>query len=376
MSSTIAFTGGGTAGHVFPALAVAERLAGSRAGRVVWIGSLSGIERQILARMPIRYYGIPAGKLRRYFSWRNFIDLFNILAGILASLAVLIREKPALLFSKGGFVSVPPVLAASLLRIPVFTHESDVNPGLATRINARFAEKILVSFRESVELLSRPRRWLRLPGPGRVVWTGNPVRSELLAGDRETGRRLVGCPADRRLLLVLGGSLGSSRINRLVAEVLEPLTRACFVVHQMGDREFRAAGRPGYHPAPFFREELPHLLRAADLVVSRAGANILWELAALGLPSLLIPLSLEASRGDQIENAEVFSRAGAAEVLPEEEATGEKLLQAVCRLLDDEEGRRRMGECARRLGNPGSADRIAGLILERTGWRVGAGQGG
>ncbi len=341
---------------MFPALAVIRELERRGAGRVVWIGSRSGIERRLLASTAIPFYGIPCGKLRRYFSWRNFLDLFQVLGGVLGSLAVLLRERPSLLFSKGGYVSVPPTIAASLLRIPVLTHESDLDPGLATRINARFARRILVSFAESVDRLKGY-------GPERVEWTGNPVRAELLEGDAEEGRRRVGCPPGRKLLLVLGGSLGSARVNRLILEGLEPLTRACFVVHQMGEGDYRPLDRPGYFPAPFFREELPHLLRAADLVVSRAGANILWELAALGKPAVLIPLSREASRGDQIGNAAAFARAGAAEVLAEEEATVETLLRRVLPLLEDDERRLRMGERARRLGVPGAAGRIAERIL-------------
>jgi UDP-N-acetylglucosamine--N-acetylmuramyl-(pentapeptide) pyrophosphoryl-undecaprenol N-acetylglucosamine transferase len=297
MGDCIVFTGGGTAGHVFPALAVLDALAGRYRGRVVWIGSSSGMERAILSRRGILYYGIPSGKLRRYFSLSNFIDPFRILAGILASLVILLKEKPGLVFSKGGYVTVPPLLAARLLRIPAFTHESDLNPGLATRINSRLCEKVLVSFAETAGYFPAGLR-------GKVLHTGNPVRAALLAGDPRRGRELVGCPQAKKMLLVLGGSLGSAFINGAVLDGLERLTQACFVVHQMGERHFRPSEAGGYHPVAFLGDELPHLFAAADLVLCRAGANSLWG------PDRQCPLFRRPGRRRGAERA--GSRRGAA----------------------------------------------------------------
>jgi UDP-N-acetylglucosamine--N-acetylmuramyl-(pentapeptide) pyrophosphoryl-undecaprenol N-acetylglucosamine transferase len=358
MAKCIAFTGGGTAGHVYPALAVLEELVPAWGGRIIWIGSLSGLERRILGGQDLRFYGIPAGKLRRYFSWRNALDIFAVLAGLLASLYILLRERPVLLFSKGGYVSVPPVVAARLLRIPVLTHESDLDPGLATRINARFADSVLISFSESRNLLSASAR-------PKAVHTGNPVRRALLSGDAQEGRRITGCPPGARMVLVLGGSLGSSFINRTVVGALDGLCARSFVVHQMGAGHFRPSSRSNYYGAAYFSEELPHLLAAAELVVSRAGANTLWELALLGKPALLIPLPRSASRGDQIENARHFASRGAAVMLEEQGLTSEVLETAVLHLLGNESKLRQMAACASALAKPEAAAVIAGLLLQR-----------
>jgi UDP-N-acetylglucosamine--N-acetylmuramyl-(pentapeptide) pyrophosphoryl-undecaprenol N-acetylglucosamine transferase len=359
MNRCIAFTGGGTGGHVFPALAVLDELKPLWNGRVIWIGSARGMEGAIVRARAVPFYGIPAGKLRRYLSVRNLLDLVKVAAGVLASLLVLLRERPAVLFSKGGYVSVPPVVAAWLMRIPVLTHESDLNPGLATRINARFAETVLVSFAESVGYFPEELR-------SRVIHSGNPVRAELLRGEPGVGRRQVGCGRERRLVLVLGGSLGSRFVNTLIEAGAEELVRHCFLVHQMGQAHFRPSNRPGYYTAPFFREELPHLLAAADLVVCRAGANTVWELAAVGKPAVLVPLTRLASRGDQIENARYLERCGAAVVFEESEATLRRVVDTVVRLLGDEPERERMARQLSALSRPDSARRIASLIAGRS----------
>jgi UDP-N-acetylglucosamine--N-acetylmuramyl-(pentapeptide) pyrophosphoryl-undecaprenol N-acetylglucosamine transferase len=360
MRDCIAFTGGGTGGHVFPALAVLDELQPLWHERLIWIGSARGMEREIVLRRGLPYYGIPAGKLRRYLSVRNLFDLLKIGLGLLVSVFILLRERPRVLFSKGGFVSVPPVLGARLLGIPVLTHESDLVPGLATRINARFAQGILISFAESVEYFAPEIR-------PRVVHTGNPVRRELLGGSAEEGRRRVGCVGNQPILLVLGGSLGSQFINRLIEEALPALLPRCFVVHQMGAAHFRPSETPGYYSAAFFNPEMPHLLAAARLVVCRSGANTVWELAALGKPAVLIPLSRAASRGDQIENARYMERHGAAVVLEEGETTARRLVEKVLGLVEDERALEHMSRSASALGRPESARTIARIVAERSG---------
>jgi UDP-N-acetylglucosamine--N-acetylmuramyl-(pentapeptide) pyrophosphoryl-undecaprenol N-acetylglucosamine transferase len=359
MDETIVFVGGGTGGHVFPALAVLQELKARTPARVVWIGSRGGMEARLLARHEIPFYGIPAGKLRRYFSLRNLIDIFKIIGGLAAAFFILGRVKPALVFSKGGYVSVPVAAAACLRGIPVLTHESDLVPGLATRINARFADRILLSFADSRSAF-RPRE------QAKTLHTGNPIRGDLLQGNPAEGRKLVGCPPGRFLLLVLGGSLGSAFLNRLVLAALPQLTEDCFVVHQMGEANYRALKKANYFGAPFFTRELPHLLAAADLVVCRAGANTVWELAALGKPSLLIPLPRSASRGDQIENARYFARAGAAVMLEEHEADPAGLIEILLHLRQNESKLYGMQNQARGLAMKDSAARIAGLIWERS----------
>jgi UDP-N-acetylglucosamine--N-acetylmuramyl-(pentapeptide) pyrophosphoryl-undecaprenol N-acetylglucosamine transferase len=356
MRYRIAFTGGGTGGHVFPGIAVYQTLAEKLDADMFWIGSRGGMEKRILAAYNIPCVGIPTGKLRRYLSLKNFFDLWRVLAGIFHSLFILLARRPHLLFSKGGYVSVPPVLAARALGIPVVTHESDFDPGLATRINSRCAAKILVSYPETARYFSAPLR-------KKVVVTGNPVRAAILAGDAARGKEIAGCAPGTPLVLVLGGSLGSAAVNRLVVAIAKDLCRRAFIVHQTGtplsvaDRD--AIPVQGYMARPFFYEELPHLLAAAALVIGRAGANTLWELAAAGKPSVLIPLPGKTSRGDQIRNARVFEEIGAAVVLPEESARPVDLLAIVENLLDNKERLHVMGEAARRIFISDSRERIA-----------------
>jgi UDP-N-acetylglucosamine--N-acetylmuramyl-(pentapeptide) pyrophosphoryl-undecaprenol N-acetylglucosamine transferase len=352
----VAFAGGGTAGHVFPGIAIAEELGLP----VLWIGSSTGVERKLVTEAGVAFRGIPAGKLRRYLSLRNLSDIAKTVAGIIAAARVLRRARPSLLFSKGGFVSVPPVIAARLCGIPAWTHESDFDPGLATRINLMFCEKVLVSFPRTVDFL--PARYR-----GKAVVTGNPVRRALYHADAARGRAFVGCPADVPLVFVVGGSLGSSFINTLVSSCLPRLLPRCFVVHQTGPKDFAVSRQAGYFTAAFFSAELPDIMAAADLVVSRAGANILAELAALGKPSLLVPLPASGSRGDQIRNAEVFRAAGASRVLAEGTATPETAVTAVTALLDDAACLREMGRRALELGAGRPAELIAGLIRQRLG---------
>jgi UDP-N-acetylglucosamine--N-acetylmuramyl-(pentapeptide) pyrophosphoryl-undecaprenol N-acetylglucosamine transferase len=255
------------------------------------------------------------------------------------------------------------VAAARLLRIPALTHESDLRPGLATRINSRFADRVLVSFPAS-------DRYFKGRFRSKVIHTGNPIRKALLSGDPQVGRAMFGCPANLPLLLVLGGSLGSASINRLVLEALDSLRMSCFVVHQLGSGHFDGSeAQSNYYPAAYFDEELPDILAAADLVLCRAGANTLWELAALGKPSVLVPLPRGSSRGDQIENAGVFAQAGASVVLQQDGLTPHDLSELVLHLLGNADKLERMGRRASELSRPDAASRIAQLILpsERSG---------
>ncbi len=348
----VVFAGGGTAGHVFPGLAVAEELGVP----VLWIGSRSGVEKGIVSRTGIRFRGIPAGKLRRYLSLRNLVDIVKTIAGIAASVALLLRIRPALLFSKGGYVSVPPVIASWLCGIPSWTHESDFDPGLATRINLRFSEKVLVSWPETLSFLSPRSR-------AKAIVTGNPVRPSLHRADPARGRLFARCEPGVPLLLVLGGSLASAAVNALVAGCIDRLVASCCVVHQVGGSP--AARRARYLPLPFIGEELPDVMAAAELVVSRAGANTLSELAVLGKPSVLIPLPLSSSRGDQLRNAERFRAAGASVVLDEAAGSPGLLADTVEALLADRERLGRMGAAARSLGAPHAEREIARLIRER-----------
>lgn len=364
MHKPVVFTGGGTAGHVFPGLAVADALRERGDYEIVWIGSSSGMERRLVADRGVRFYGIPAGKLRRYFSFRNLIDLLKVGAGFVAAVFRLLALKPAFVFSKGGYVTVPVVAAARLLGIPAATHESDSDPGLATRLNARLVQRVLVSYDSTADYLSvglRPR----------CITVGNPVRRDLQSGSTEAARRAFDLPADRPLVFVVGGSLGSAQINGLLAEVLDDLLGYCAVVHQRGEHPAPRPDGGGYVSAGFIGPEYADLLAAADLVVCRAGAGTLWELSLAGKPAVLIPLPRSGSRGDQLRNARMFADRGAAIVLADEDATPGRLRGEIRRLLDDPAARRRMGTAAAGFDAAGAADRIARMIedvVEGRGW--------
>jgi UDP-N-acetylglucosamine--N-acetylmuramyl-(pentapeptide) pyrophosphoryl-undecaprenol N-acetylglucosamine transferase len=340
----IAFTGGGTGGHIYPGLAVAGFLQRQGPCRIFWIGSRAGIDRSIVEGGGIAFFGIPAGKLRRYFSFRNFLDVFKVLAGFFAARRILKREKPDLLFSKGGFVSVPPCLAAASLGIPLCTHESDLSPGLATRINARFAQRIFTSYENTAAFL--PQRY-----KDRIRLTGNPIRPEFREADAAQGRAFLGIPPGERVLLVLGGSQGAREINDLVRTCVAELTKPYIVVHQTGwNPSGDLAPSERYRPYPYFAEEMPQVLAASELVLGRSGAGTLWECAALGRPMVLIPLSGSGTRGDQVENARVFEKAGAAAVLLGERVSPEALVETVLSIAQDEGKRAAMARASATIG--------------------------
>lgn len=320
----IVFTGGGTAGHVLPAMPVLQSLQG-RGWRVSWIGSRAGIERRLCAEYGVSdYRAVSTGKLRRYRSLQNLVDALRVPVGVLQALWWLLRLRPRLVFSKGGYVAVPVIAAAWLLRIPVIAHESDLTPGLATRLSMRFATTLCCGFPE-----------LPTAGTGRlrIVHTGTPVRAALLAGDRARGRRFLGLAAGeaRAVLLVMGGSMGAVRLNDAVRQALPALTRRFDVVHLCGAGRLEPAldGRAGYRQYEFIGAALADVFAASDLVVSRAGANALCELLELRLPHLLVPLSRAASRGDQIENAAWSAARGYSRVIEESTLTGPTLLEAL-----------------------------------------------
>jgi len=303
---------------VIPAIPVMA-LALARGARVSFIGSRSGLEAQLLKDLPVTYYGIASGKLRRYAAWENLLDPFRVLAGIWQAFMLLRRLRPDVVFSKGGFVSFPVVFAAWLLRIPVVAHESDLTPGLANRLALPFVRTLAMTFPAT-----RPPRFT-----GRLVTSGTPLRPALLSGDAARGRALIAAPPQRPVLLVTGGSLGAEVINRAVVDALPQLLAQFVVVHVCGVGKVSDLRLEGYHPFEYVAGEWGDLLAAADLVVSRAGANTLYELFALGKPNLLIPLSRRVSRGDQIENASFAADQGYSRVLPEDELSPATLVAAV-----------------------------------------------
>ena len=301
----IAFTGGGTGGHIYPGLAIISFIQKQIPYRIFWIG-FSSTDRKIVEEAGIDFYSIPSGKLRRNFSLKNVIDIFKVMAGYVVSRKILKKERPLMLFSKGGFVSVPPVIAAASLKIPVFSHESDLSPGLATKINLRFTEKHFIPYMESLHYYSRKYR-------EKIDVSGNPVRLEFQSADSSKGRGFLGLNKEQPLVLVLGGSSGSLEINRLVRESLLDITAHYTVVHQTGPNEgITLEPAEKYKPYVYLREELPHIIAAADLIICRGGAGTIWECAFLDKPMIIIPLMGKGTRGDQVENARIFERAGIA----------------------------------------------------------------
>lgn len=371
----VAFAGGGTGGHIYPGLAVCDALRelcekNNRKLKIYWIGNSKGMDRTIVEknvdgkgrRSADVFVGIPSGKLRRYISFQNFLDLFKIFAGLVKSWFVLCKIKPDFLFSKGGFVSVPPCMSAKALKIPVFTHECDFTPGLATRLNSKSAEKILVSYEETKDYLGTVAR-------NKAVLTGNPVRPVFYSADANKGLEFLGLQKkDKPVLLVIGGSLGARQINELISEKLEWLTENFYVVHQTGnkntDQSSGNENNPFYKPYPFIYSQMPDVIAASDVVISRAGANSIWECSVLGKPMVLIPLCGSGTRGDQEDNAAFFEKQGASFVLSRENAAGDKLIQTLKELLDENK-REDMAKKSKALSEGKKpCDAIAELIYE------------
>ncbi len=316
----ILLTGGGTAGHVTPNMALIPSL--KQAGYDIhYVGSYRGIERKLIEDMNIPYHGISSGKLRRYFDIKNITDPFRVIRGYAEASRLLRKLKPDIVFSKGGFVAVPVVLAAGRRHIPVIIHESDMTPGLANRLCISSAVKVCCNFPETMKHLPEDK----------AVLTGSPIREELFSGSRERGLELCGFTPDKPVLMAMGGSLGAVSINNAVRSNLDALLKQFSVIHLCGKGNYDNAldHVDGYRQFEYAKKELPHFFAATDLIISRAGANAICELLALKKPNILIPLPAAASRGDQLLNAASFENSGYSYVLQEEDLTGDALLQAV-----------------------------------------------
>ncbi len=352
----VVFVGGGSAGHVLPALPVADLLI-ARGAKVTFIGTRSGLEEGYVQGRDVEFIGISAGKLRRYFDWQNISDLGRIVLALFQALGIFMRLRPAVLVSKGGFVSVPPVVAARLLGIPVLAHESDLTPGLANRLSLPFIRTLCTSFADTKVSGFR----------GRLVCTGTPIRTALLQGQAQVGAERFGLPNKKPVLLVTGGSLGAKSLNTRIRAALPQLTERFYVVHVCGVGKMAPLASPDYQQLEFVDEGWGDLLAAADLVVSRAGANALFELIALKKLNLLIPLPAAASRGDQIENAGYAQRRGFSVVLDEAQATPEALVAALDTLLA-ETSQYRQALNAEAVGDAGAA--LLAELLDLAGDRL------
>ena len=324
--SKILLTGGGTAGHATPNIALIPTL--QKDGHaLIYIGTREGIERELVKKTGIPYYPISAGKLRRYFSFKNVTDIFRILKGYFDARSVLKREKPDIVFSKGGFVTVPVVYAAHGKKIPVIIHESDYTPGLANKLCLSRADRVCVTFASTAKHI----------GEEKCVVTGLPVRNELFLGNRKRGLEFLGFDETRPVLLIIGGSLGAQAINEAVDAALDGLLALFQIAHIRGKGKCSPAleGKEGYRQFEYVSKELADLFHASDVVLSRAGANVIFELLALEKPALLVPLPKESSRGDQVLNAEFFRQSGYAHVLAQSEITAQTLLDHLRQILND-----------------------------------------
>lgn len=322
----IILTGGGSAGHVTPNLALVPKLR-DLGYKVEYIGTENGIERKIIAGKKIKYFAISSGKLRRYFDIKNFTDPFKVIKGLVQAFFIIKREKPSIVFSKGGFVSVPVVIAAHFAKVPVIAHESDMTPGLANRISAPYCSSICVTFPESIHKIK----------DGKGILTGTPIRQEIIDGSRIIGRRICGFTDEKPVLLIVGGSLGSRFINDIVRDSVVPLIEKYNVIHicGRGNIERKLQGMKGYVQFEYVNEDMPHILNTADIVISRSGANAIFELLVLKKPNILIPLSRKSSRGDQILNAASFEKSGYSMVLDEDSLDSNLLVNKVNEVYKD-----------------------------------------
>lgn len=295
---SIIFTGGGSAGHVIPCLPIIDEciLDGFN---VAYIGQKKGIENTIINSNKVQFYSISSGKFRRYFSWKNLLSPMLVILGIMQSIAILIKIKPRLIFSKGGFVAVPVAVAGRILGIPIITHESDVTPGLATKIIARFASKVCLTFDKSKMYFKNKQN---------LIVTGMPIRNEIMHGDKEKGLSFLSFKKTKSIILVIGGGLGSKFINNVIRLKLNNLLNKYNIIHicGKGNIDYEYLNIDGYKQVDYLAHELPHVLACSDLVISRAGSNILHELIYLQKKCILIPLSKQASRGEQIQNVEYY----------------------------------------------------------------------
>ncbi len=321
----IVLTGGGTAGHVTPCIALLPELK-KEGYDIQYIGSYNGIEKKLIEEYGIPYHGISSGKLRRYFDPKNFSDPFKVAKGYFEARKILKRLKPDIVFSKGGFVTVPVIFAAKKYHIPVIIHESDMTPGLANKLAIPSATKVCANFPETVKYLP----------PDKAVLTGTPIRKELFSGNKIQGLDFCGFSANKPVILIIGGSTGSRAINDVIRGMLPTLLRDYQVIHLCGKGNIdeKLVDTAGYVQYEYIKAELSDLFAAADLVISRAGANAICELLALRKPNILIPLPAASSRGDQILNAESFERQGYSLVLKEEDLSVSRLLEAIKTVMD------------------------------------------
>ena len=350
----IVLTGGGTAGHVTPNIALLPKL--KEAGyEIYYIGSYDGIEKKLIEEFNIPYFGISSGKLRRYFDIKNFTDPFKVLKGYSEAAKLMKKIKPDVVFSKGGFVTVPVVIAAHRKKIPTIIHESDMTPGLANKLCIPSATKICCNFPETISHLPE----------GKANLTGSPIRAELLSGNKDEARKFCGFSDDKPVVLIIGGSLGAAAVNDAVRKILPQLLPKYNVIHLCGKGKLDESlkGTAGYVQYEYIKKELADLFALADVVISRAGANAICELLALKKPNILIPLPAAASRGDQILNANSFKKQGFSEVIDEEKITDDLLFETINNVYNN---RSKYVEAMEKSPQQNGVEAVISLIKEVT----------
>ena len=323
----IILTGGGTAGHVTPNIALIPFLK-EKGYHISYIGSKDGIEKNLIKPLGIDYYEISTGKLRRYLDFKNVTDSFRVIKGMSDAKSIIKKIKPDVIFSKGGFVSVPVVLGGFFNKVPVIIHESDISPGLANKISLPFAKKICATFPEAIENMPK----------NKSILTGTPIREELFKGSKDAGAKICNFKSNKPVILVMGGSLGSVKINSVLRSNLNSLLNNFNIIHLCGKKNIDdTIKKEGYFQIEYATDELNHFLALSDIVVSRAGSNSICELLALKKPNLLIPLSKNASRGDQILNANSFKKQGFSKVLYEEDLTDDSFIKNINSLYKEKD---------------------------------------
>lgn len=324
----IILTGGGSAGHVTPNIALSKILLAND-WNIEYIGSNDWIEKKLIEEVGIPYHGISSGKLRRYFSLENFKDPFKVIKGVGEAINLIKKIKPDIVFSKGGFVTVPVIIAAAFNKVPVVIHESDYTPGLANKISIPFAKKVCVSFPETLTHIPKDK----------AVYTGAPIRKEITEGNREKGLKFCGFNNDKPILLLIGGSLGSQILNKNLREIVTKLIKEFQIIHICGKglKDNNLDNIEGYKQFEYVNNELSDIFACADIFVSRAGSNTIFEFLALKKPNLLIPLSKKASRGDQILNARSFEKSGFSKIIYEEDLDSELLYNFIHSLYKEKQ---------------------------------------
>jgi UDP-N-acetylglucosamine--N-acetylmuramyl-(pentapeptide) pyrophosphoryl-undecaprenol N-acetylglucosamine transferase len=356
----IVLTGGGTGGHLIPLIAVKRKIQEKEPeAEFLFMGPLGEMEKRFMEPEGIAMKKVMSGKMRRYFSLRNFSDMFKIPIGIIQALWHLLVYMPDAIFSKGGYASIPVVVAGWMYRIPILIHESDAKPGLANSMLAKFAERVAVSYSQAE---------INFPAD-QVVLTGNPVRADIADGDANKGKQLFNIINDKKIIFVWGGSQGAELINSYVVEILPVLLRNYNVIHQTGEKNFEnvtrmagelgiKAGREGYYPTPFIKEELKDILAASDLVISRAGSNSISEIAANKKPAIIIPLESSAN-GHQRMNAYAVAKVGGCVVLEEGNLGENMLLGEIDKIMNKEELRNVLSLKIQAFHHPNATEKIA-----------------